>query len=72
MELDGPPSSSLQLPKIGGPERTGSTAIVPKGPLGQVPKVWYGRRPGQKPGYKQPPGQLVRAQYDEIAAQAGD
>eukprot|EP00973_Karenia_brevis_P005475 746273-Karenia_brevis.AAC.1 len=60
MELDGPPKSNLQLPKIGGPARTGSAAMVPKGPLGQVTKVIYGKPsgPGQKPTFKQPPEQL--------------
>eukprot|EP00973_Karenia_brevis_P087392 12115857-Karenia_brevis.AAC.1 len=72
MDLEEPPSSNLQLPKIGSQEGSASAAIVPKGPSSPGRRVWVGPRPGQKPGYKQPPKQLVRDQYEALTARAGD
>eukprot|EP00973_Karenia_brevis_P085726 11892157-Karenia_brevis.AAC.1 len=65
MDLDEPPRSNLQLPKIGGQGASAASAIVPKGPAGPGPR--------QKSGtFKQPPVAVVRERYAESMAKAGD
>eukprot|EP00973_Karenia_brevis_P026204 3614167-Karenia_brevis.AAC.1 len=58
MDLDEPPRSGLQLPKIGGQDASASAAIVPKGP---EPRVYVGPKPGHNWAvFKQPPLAVVR------------
>eukprot|EP00973_Karenia_brevis_P060089 8361423-Karenia_brevis.AAC.1 len=46
--------------------------MVPQRPLGQQAKVRGGHQPAQKASYKNPPQELVQAQYHAIATQADD
>eukprot|EP00973_Karenia_brevis_P069237 9626963-Karenia_brevis.AAC.1 len=57
MDLDEPPRSNLQLPKIGKQGASASAAIVPK-------QKWA--------VFKQPPIAVLREQYQDAIAKAGE